>query len=241
MSRPRSLKPRLCCHKATGRSFVIIAGRQYYCGKLGTQAAQDRYDQLIAAWIGAGRPASIDLTGTAAARPSLGDSAPTPVGRPPAAAPADDDDGISVEELIDGFWTFAQAYHRKADGTPSTELSVLVGPLRILRRLYGDTPAARFGPLALKACRAEMIRLDWSRRSINKQCSRIRSVFKWGVENEQVPPDVLAKLKAVAGLRIDRSDARERLPASSPSRRRKSRPPSRSCPGRRPRSSNCNC
>ncbi len=49
----------------------------------------------------------------------------------------------------------------------------------------------------------------WSRKYINKAVDRIRRMFRWGVENELVPPSVKQKLEAVAGLRKGRSKARE--------------------------------
>jgi len=65
--------------------------------------------------------------------------------------------GISVAEIIAAFWDYAQAYYRHADGTPTTEIECYHDALGPLRRLYGHTPAAQFGPLALKAVRQAMI------------------------------------------------------------------------------------
>ncbi|MCC6798277.1 MAG: tyrosine-type recombinase/integrase [Candidatus Hydrogenedentes bacterium] len=78
-----------------------------------------------------------------------------------------------------------------------------------LRELFGDSPAALFGPVALKGVRERMIGLGWVRSSVNKQCGRVKRCFGWGVENELVPAGVLEGLRAVRGLRRGRSDARE--------------------------------
>jgi integrase len=63
--------------------------------------------------------------------------------------------------------------------------------------------------LALKATREEMIRLGWCRTYINRQTLRIKSVFRWAVENEYVEAKVYEALRAVAGLRTGKSEARE--------------------------------
>jgi integrase len=70
----------------------------------------------------------------------------------------------------------------------------------------------QIGPLALKAVRQTMIDHDLCRRHINQRINRIRRVFKWGVENEIVPPGVLHALQAVAPLKKGRTTARESEP-----------------------------
>jgi integrase len=84
--------------------------------------------------------------------------------------------------------------------------------LRLVRVNYSRSSVAEFGPLALKAVREAMIEADWSRPYVNHQINRIRRAFKWGVENELVPPSVLQALQAVAPLRYGRTEARETEP-----------------------------
>jgi integrase len=81
--------------------------------------------------------------------------------------------------------------------------------LKIVRELYGRTPAADFGPLALKACREQMIDKDWCRSHINKQVDRVKRCFKWATENEMIPGSVYEALRCVAGLKRGRTEARE--------------------------------
>jgi integrase len=50
------------------------------------------------------------------------------------------------------------------------------------------------------------------RNEVNKRTKRIRRVFKWGVENEMVPSQVLHGLQAVSPLKRGRSEARESAP-----------------------------
>ena len=81
--------------------------------------------------------------------------------------------------------------------------------LRPLNDLYANTPAAEFGPRALKTVQQRMIEIGWCRPYINKQVNRIRHLFRWAVSDEMVPGSVLHALKAVPGLKRGRSDAPE--------------------------------
>jgi hypothetical protein len=73
---------------------------------------------------------------------------------------------LTVNEVILAFWRHAERHYRRADGTTTNELSEYKQVFKILRGLYGDTPAREFGPLALKAIRRRMIDLGWCRRLI---------------------------------------------------------------------------
>ncbi len=82
--------------------------------------------------------------------------------------------------------------------------------LGIVCSLYGTTPAASFGPLALKAVREHMVDSQrWNRETLNGHVGRIKRVFKWAASNELVPPSVFHGLETVAGLRRGRTTARE--------------------------------
>ena len=50
----------------------------------------------------------------------------------------------------------------------------------------------------------------WTRRYINNSLGRIRRVFRWGVENELVPPAVIQALEAIAPLMAGRTEAKDR-------------------------------
>ena len=73
--------------------------------------------------------------------------------------------------------------------------------LKPVLAFYGRKPVKEFGPLALKAIRQTLVDKGLVRRRIKCQIHRIRPVFKWGVENELVPPLVLEGLRAVAPLK----------------------------------------
>jgi integrase len=81
--------------------------------------------------------------------------------------------------------------------------------MTILVELYGDTLAKDFGPRQLKAARNQMIAKDWTRGTINKSCSRIRTIFRWAAEETLLAASVHQALAVVAGLRRGRCDARE--------------------------------
>ena len=173
-------------HRPTGQAVVTLSGRDFYLGKHGTPASRAEYDRLVAEWLAAGRQLP---------RAS------------PGAAPAD----LAVAELILAYLRHAETYYRK-DGAPTKEVANIKLALRPLRKLYGATPAREFGPLALKAVRDEMVRADLCRREVNKRARHVTRMFRWATENELVPAGVHHALKAVAGLKRGRTEARESAP-----------------------------
>jgi integrase len=177
--------PKLCHHKASGQGVVRLDGRDFYCGTYGTKEAQAEYDRLAALYLASGRRMP---------------------GRPGAL------DNPTVTELIARYWDFAKGYYRKPDGSASSELACVKVAVSELRRLAGDLPAREFGPLRLKALQEAMVGRKWVRRSINLHTGRVRRMFAWAVANELLPPDVLAALKAVPGLKAGRCAAPDREP-----------------------------
>jgi integrase len=118
---------------------------------------------------------------------------------------------VTIDHVIAGYWRHAEVYYRK-NGKPTSELSVLKLAMRFLHDLYGPLPVTEFGPLRLKACREVMIDTGLARTTINGYVSRIRQAVAWAVENELVPGPVLLALRAVPGLKVGRSRAREGEP-----------------------------
>ncbi len=119
---------------------------------------------------------------------------------------------LTVVELAADFMRHAETYYRRPDGSPTSERESFKRVVGRLIAVYGRTLVSKFGPLALRAIRDKMIADGLCRNVINRNVSRIRHIFKWGVENELVPPSVLQGLQAVAGLRGGRSAARETQP-----------------------------
>jgi integrase len=176
--------PKYRLHKGSGQAVVTLSGRDFYLGPYHSSTSRTEYDRLTAEWLAHGRR-------TPGHRGYAGD--------------------LSVNELLAAYWQYAQSYYVKG-GEPTSELSYIRVALHYLRGLYGQTPVAELGPLALKAVRQCMIDSDVSRGVINGCVGRIKRVFKWGVANELMPPDVHHGLAAVDGLREGRSEARETEP-----------------------------
>jgi integrase len=185
-------------HKQSSQAIVSLPDgiggyRDILLGKYGTAESRVEYARVIAEWEASGRrlPQQTDR-----GLPSL-----------------------TINELILAYWKHAEQHYRHPDGTPTAEIHCLRAALRPLKQLYGHAPVAEFGPLALKTVRQKMIEavdpktgLPWCRRSINLHVSRIRALFKWGVENQLVSPTILQGLQAVRGLQQGRSPARETDP-----------------------------
>lgn len=193
MPRAKSLKPSHCCHRPTNRGYVRIDGRMLYTGEWGSQAAKDEYDRLIGEWIANGRKMPQDA-------PDAGEGVSV---------------GVSVNQVLAAFLLHARDYYKKPDGSPGTEYSNIIDAMHYVRKLYGKTPAATFGPKALKVVRQAMIdgepdgRAGWCRTHVNRQIARVKIIFKWAVAQEMISPLVHQGLQAVPGLRAGKSDARE--------------------------------
>jgi integrase len=120
--------------------------------------------------------------------------------------------GFTVNELLLAFWKHAELHYRHPDGTPTSEIHNLRQVVRVTRELYGLTPVREFGPLALKAIQRRWIDDGLARRVINGRVARVRHIFKWGMGEQLVAPEVYTGLTAVVGLRKGRTLAREPEP-----------------------------
>ncbi len=182
MPRPKSTVPALRVHKPTGQGYVFLDGHRVYLGRHDLPGTQRRYAETIAEWTANGGRLSVPQA------------------------------ELTIVELVARFLVHVGSYYRRPDGTPTWEPANYRQALRPLTEVYADTPAVKFGPLALKAVRERMIGLGWCRSSVNKQCTRVRGLFRWAAENELIPPAAYHALLAVKGLRRGRSGARETEP-----------------------------
>ncbi len=111
------------------------------------------------------------------------------------------------------FGEHARKHYQRPDGTTTNELVEYQEVIRVLVPLYGVTPAADFGPLALKAVRSAMIsKHGWARTTTNARVRRLKHIFKWAVAEQLVPVAVHAALATVSGLQKGRTTAREPEP-----------------------------
>lgn len=168
--------------KGADTAFVQVAGQRVYLGVFDSPESRERYARLLAGCEERG-------------------------GRLPSTS-AD----VTVAELAAQFWLHAEVYYRRADGTQTSEIGNLRCALRPLVALYGSVKVDAFGPRSLKAVRGRMVDLDWCRSHVNKSVSRIKHMFRWGVENEIVGAGTYHALAAVSGLAKGRSPARETMP-----------------------------
>ena len=181
---PANRLPKRCFHRATGRYYVTLGGREIYLGS-DPRRAHREYDRLIAEWLAGGR--TLQAGGDAA--------------------------DLTIVELVDRFRRWAERQYRHPDGTSTGHAEATIKPaLRALRLMYGDTRAAEFSPLKLQALREQMVRSGLARTCVNLRVQVVKRMFKWAVAQELVPVAVHQSLATVAGLRAGRTEARETEP-----------------------------
>ncbi len=207
MSTRRGKAPSYRHHKPSGRAFVQLKRRRFYLGKHGTPASIEAYNRFLAEHC----PAA--------------DGTPAPAVL--AAIKAD----LTILELIDRYWQHAQHFYRRhdpyalqamnANGEPNGEATpadtrIPTGTaknqrpaLRRLNKLYGSTPAAKFGPLALKAVRKTWVDEGLSIKTVNSYAAILKGVFQWAVSEELLSVSVYQSLKTVRGLERGRGEAHE--------------------------------
>ena len=117
---------------------------------------------------------------------------------------------LDMLELIHRYWKWAEEYFHNADS--HGQIDNLKSALKIVKTLYGDTPAVNFGPLALRTVQQAMVDEGWCRTHVNAQVGRVRRMIKWAVARELLPPSAHHALEAVEGLRYGKSEARESEP-----------------------------
>ena len=185
MSKSSFFSPAYGLHKATGQARVILSGKHVYLGAYGSPESWEKYHRFTAEWLATGQVAP---NGSSHGSPNR---------------------EITINELILAFWTYAKSRYVK-HGKPTSEQNSFRTALRPVCQLYGSQPVSSFGPLALSACRQQLVEADICRKRVNQHVGRIRQVFKWGVSQEMVPETVWRALCTVRGLRL--GEARETQP-----------------------------
>lgn len=183
----RHRNPKYRHYKPKNLGLVVIDGKAHYLGRYDSPESWEKYHRLLAGCH---------------------------TGPPPKSIP-DDPVGSalrSIDELLVNYWDRRVVHYYVNDGRPTSEQDNIRQALRFLRRLYGQSMARDFGPLALKAVRQSMIEAGRCRRLINQDVHRIRAIFRWAAGEELYPGDHLAALAAVEALRKGRSAAKDRPP-----------------------------
>lgn len=178
----RKLIPTYRHHKPSDRAVCRVEGRDVYLGRYGSVESRERYARLIA-----------DLA----------------AGRRPSATPTNQhqDTGTTIAELVEGFTAHAARTY-----TASNEAENFRPILLLLLDLHASTPTAAFTPRDLKRIRERLIAQGRVRSAVNRHTIRLRTIFRWGVAEGLVPPDVAAGLSMVRGLRAGEGGAREGRP-----------------------------
>jgi len=88
----------------------------------------------------------------------------------------------------------------------------LFSQVRALYTLFRDHPANSIGPLKVQQAQRLMASQGRTRQGINDATGFIRQMFAWGVAQELIEPDQLARLRAMQPLRRGAIDAPEAPP-----------------------------
>ncbi len=178
----------------TTRAFIKLKRKRHYLGAYDDPAVQELYARLTRVCE---RTGQIDLSLIQEARHTTTDHRTT------------------IADLGLKFRHYAEQRYVNPDGTLSTELHNFRTAWRIVREMFGSTPAEKFGPRKLREVQSAMAKKRkvngdcWSRSNVNKQISRVRLIFSWAVGEELVPVQVADALKHVRGLRTGEQDVRE--------------------------------
>ena len=113
---------------------------------------------------------------------------------------------ITVCELILCFIQHAESYYVK-DGKQTREFGCIKEACSPVRQLYERRLVDDFGPVCLQSVRDAMVEKGWSRKHVNKQVSRVRRMFRYGVAKELVRPETYQALTAVPDLKKGRTQA----------------------------------
>jgi integrase len=206
----RTRTPSYRLHRPTGLAVVTLNGRDHYLGRHGTRESKAEYDRLIAEWLLRGRrlPPPPKQGPTTAPQVDPGPGQPSSPTSPAPGAP----DELTVNEMLLAYWRHAQTYYRGKDGRPSREIDNIRDALRPVRTLYGTSAVLRFGPLALRAVRDEMVRSGLATTTVNNRVHKIRRCFRWAAAVELIPGSIVQGLEAVEPLKRGRSPARDPEP-----------------------------
>ena len=119
---------------------------------------------------------------------------------------------VSVNEVLVAYLRHAERHYGPTPHGSTPETANIRDAIRPVRRLYGATSAAAFGPLALRAVRDEMIASGIARTTVNARIVRVRRAFRWAASVEMIPASVPQALETLPGLQRGRTAAREAEP-----------------------------
>lgn len=120
--------------------------------------------------------------------------------------------GILVSEIVALYLEYTGRYY-----APSSSMHLIVKKaLEPLVLLYGSTPAAEFGPKALRVVRGTWLNPDdgepLTRNTVNKYTGTVRRMFRWAASQELIDVTVYQALATLDNVRKRRTTARETAP-----------------------------
>ena len=118
-------------------------------------------------------------------------------------------DNFTVSELMAAFLKFSKRHFGGGDNTQFAHYGRLA---KLMKRMYGATPAKEFGSLQFKAVRHELVNSGKARTYVNEVMKRLIRVFRWGAGEELIPSSVGHVLRDIEPLRRGRTSAKETGP-----------------------------
>ena len=185
--RVRCQSPKCRLHQPAGSAVVRRTGRDVYRGPYGTPESAAKYEAAVADGLTSDRK---------------------PPARPNRMKPTVD---LVVDELMRADLEFAQQYYVQ-NGQPTGERDNVRDGLRLVTRRCGSARVTDCGALQLRKVRDALVAAGPGRNVVNARSNRVRRMFKWGVEHDQVEPAVRQVPRAVAPLRLRTPSARATEP-----------------------------
>ncbi len=162
-------------HKS-GQARITLRGKSVYLGEHGSPKSYQEYNRLLAEWC------------RTQAEQSTADTVRLP------------GECRTVQDLV-ARWSVE--LERRFPGTEKhhpVEQAHYRAALQPVLDLYGHTPVADFGPRALKTVRSRFVEIGWCRNHVNRQTTRVKTVWRWAKGEELLPPGLHEDLWAVKAL-----------------------------------------
>ena len=186
---PSKRPPTYRYHKARNCAVVTIHGKDHYLGPHGSPESHQKYARLLMQW-----------------RASNGQ--PTPLAIPSS------NGVVTVNAVILQYLSFAETYYVKHEKLTG-ELDNICRALKVLKELYGYSDVRGFSADSLESVQEAMIYKGWQRKSINRQVSRVKRMFRWASKKRIVPPETYYGLLSLEPLKYGRSKAKEGTPVTT--------------------------
>lgn len=133
------------------------------------------------------------------------------VGRHLAGEPVNVAGEVTVAELCQAFidWTKSRNENKKHKRQAIERVERSLG---VVLELNGTDPVNLFGPVALAAVRAAMIRRRWTRQHVQTCIGVVRRCWSWGVSRQIVKPETLLALRTLEPLGENEHGVKESQP-----------------------------